>query len=496
MELKVFTEDGISRVISGVTDQTTCRDVMVAVAQATGSQGTYSMLLLWGNIAKTLLPNDKPMDIVKNFAESSTNTRFLIKLNNSRSSNNNNLKVSVANKLKQVTDNKKTAVLNIDKPIRQKQHRLKKAHTFNAPFSTKTNFFSKYEDSQHQKMMCDNLKNIDQSNAKPLNEPDINNTAETIGPSNRDNFSELYSKIDKKKSAPVPKPRTTVTRNLPIPMNIPPQGPASEETNFQLLSTDGKKNLKKSDLFAFKPLPLKNNLSNKNLPVSKNLAMLQENNIEHSGSSKYKKSKCSNTDALKKKLNDKMLDLQQQQQEIQLLNKGSNLIFVLKFNRIHFQLKIIVHFSLEIVDITEASNDVHGDNREIEKEQALEQKLDADIQRLDRDGWKEKLEEESEKVRVLKEHDDEINSSLLMISNEILKTNLAIEALHKEIKSEEELCEVIQQETMVKMKQDGDGQIEELKSELERMTNDLSRHNKLINEQLVEISQKQSQINS
>jgi len=43
MELRVWTE-GIQRVVCGVTDITTCRDVIVALARTVGKTGRYSLV--------------------------------------------------------------------------------------------------------------------------------------------------------------------------------------------------------------------------------------------------------------------------------------------------------------------------------------------------------------------------------------------------------------------------------------------------------------------
>jgi len=43
MELRVWT-DGIERVVCGVTDVTTCRDVIVALARTVGKTGRYWLI--------------------------------------------------------------------------------------------------------------------------------------------------------------------------------------------------------------------------------------------------------------------------------------------------------------------------------------------------------------------------------------------------------------------------------------------------------------------
>jgi len=43
MELRVLTE-GVERVLCGVTEVTTCRDVIVALARVVGKTGPYSLI--------------------------------------------------------------------------------------------------------------------------------------------------------------------------------------------------------------------------------------------------------------------------------------------------------------------------------------------------------------------------------------------------------------------------------------------------------------------
>jgi len=46
MELRVWTE-GLERVVCGVTDVTTCRDVIIALARVVGRTGRYSLVEIY-----------------------------------------------------------------------------------------------------------------------------------------------------------------------------------------------------------------------------------------------------------------------------------------------------------------------------------------------------------------------------------------------------------------------------------------------------------------
>jgi len=57
MELRVWTE-GIERVVCGVNDVTTCRDVIIALARAVGKTGRYSLVEMYHGHQR-LLPASK-----------------------------------------------------------------------------------------------------------------------------------------------------------------------------------------------------------------------------------------------------------------------------------------------------------------------------------------------------------------------------------------------------------------------------------------------------
>lgn len=48
MELKVW-DDGIQRVVCGLTEDTTCQDVVVALALATKQTGRFTLIEKWRN---------------------------------------------------------------------------------------------------------------------------------------------------------------------------------------------------------------------------------------------------------------------------------------------------------------------------------------------------------------------------------------------------------------------------------------------------------------
>lgn len=68
MELKVWI-GSVQRIISGVSLHTTSQDVIVALAQATGKTGRFTLIEKWREYEKTLAPNDCPLANVQKFGD-------------------------------------------------------------------------------------------------------------------------------------------------------------------------------------------------------------------------------------------------------------------------------------------------------------------------------------------------------------------------------------------------------------------------------------------
>ncbi|XP_055011204.1 ras association domain-containing protein 8 [Boleophthalmus pectinirostris] len=60
MELKVWV-DGVQRVVCGVTDATTCQEVVIALAQAIGRTGRYTLVEKWRDTERHLAPHESPV---------------------------------------------------------------------------------------------------------------------------------------------------------------------------------------------------------------------------------------------------------------------------------------------------------------------------------------------------------------------------------------------------------------------------------------------------
>ncbi|XP_022610054.1 ras association domain-containing protein 8-like isoform X1 [Seriola dumerili] len=60
MELKVWV-DGVQRVVCGVTEATTCQEVVIALAQAIGRTGRYTLVEKWRDSERHLAPHESPV---------------------------------------------------------------------------------------------------------------------------------------------------------------------------------------------------------------------------------------------------------------------------------------------------------------------------------------------------------------------------------------------------------------------------------------------------
>ncbi|KAG1677096.1 Ras association domain-containing protein 8 [Nymphon striatum] len=82
MELKVWV-DGIQRIVCGVSDTTTCQDVVYALAHATSQTGRFTLVEKWRNNERILAPSDKPVRVLLKWGEYSGDVQFMLRRSNS-----------------------------------------------------------------------------------------------------------------------------------------------------------------------------------------------------------------------------------------------------------------------------------------------------------------------------------------------------------------------------------------------------------------------------
>jgi Ras association domain-containing protein 7/8 len=80
MELKVWVE-GIQRIVCGVTETTTCQDVVFALAHATGKSGRFTLIERWRSNERQLAPNENPLKILMKWGEYSNDVQFILQWN-------------------------------------------------------------------------------------------------------------------------------------------------------------------------------------------------------------------------------------------------------------------------------------------------------------------------------------------------------------------------------------------------------------------------------
>jgi Ras association domain-containing protein 7/8 len=78
MELKVWVE-GIQRVVCGVTDATTCQDVVIALAHATGKTGRFTLIEKWRENERLLSPSERPLRVLHKWGEYASDVHFILR---------------------------------------------------------------------------------------------------------------------------------------------------------------------------------------------------------------------------------------------------------------------------------------------------------------------------------------------------------------------------------------------------------------------------------
>ncbi|XP_026473762.1 ras association domain-containing protein 8-like isoform X2 [Ctenocephalides felis] len=83
MELKVWV-DGFQRIVCGVTDNTSCQDVVYALAHATGKVGRFSLIERWRCNERHLAPQENPLKILMKWGEYSSDVQFILQRSEGR----------------------------------------------------------------------------------------------------------------------------------------------------------------------------------------------------------------------------------------------------------------------------------------------------------------------------------------------------------------------------------------------------------------------------
>ncbi|XP_071005399.1 ras association domain-containing protein 7-like [Oncorhynchus clarkii lewisi] len=78
MELKVWV-DGVVRVVCGLSEETSCQDVVIALAQAIGQTGRYVLIQRLRDSERQLLANEKPLESLAKLGQHSNDVQFFLR---------------------------------------------------------------------------------------------------------------------------------------------------------------------------------------------------------------------------------------------------------------------------------------------------------------------------------------------------------------------------------------------------------------------------------
>ncbi|XP_073423546.1 ras association domain-containing protein 8 [Dendrobates tinctorius] len=78
MELKVWV-DGVQRIVCGVTEATTCQEVVIALAQAIGRTGRYTLIEKWRDSERHLAPHENPVISLNKWGQYANDVQLILR---------------------------------------------------------------------------------------------------------------------------------------------------------------------------------------------------------------------------------------------------------------------------------------------------------------------------------------------------------------------------------------------------------------------------------
>ena len=123
MELKVWV-DGIKRVVCGVTDQTSCQDIVIALAQAMGRTGRFTLIEKWRENERPLAPGDCPLLVLQKWGEFANEVKFILYESGTRR------KHKLAEKDKTLKKEENQFTHNFTPPIKTSEAVIRRSLTF------------------------------------------------------------------------------------------------------------------------------------------------------------------------------------------------------------------------------------------------------------------------------------------------------------------------------------------------------------------------------
>lgn len=74
--------EGIQRIVCGVSDATTCQDVVYALAHATGKTGRFTLVEKWRNNERLLPPHEHPLRVLSKWGEYASDVQLVLRRSN------------------------------------------------------------------------------------------------------------------------------------------------------------------------------------------------------------------------------------------------------------------------------------------------------------------------------------------------------------------------------------------------------------------------------
>uniref|UniRef100_A0A3B3TLR3 Ras-associating domain-containing protein n=1 Tax=Poecilia latipinna TaxID=48699 RepID=A0A3B3TLR3_9TELE len=78
MELKVWV-DGVVRVVCGLSQETSCQDVVIALAQAIGQTGRYVLIQRLRDTERQLLATERPLESLAKLGQHGNEVQFFLR---------------------------------------------------------------------------------------------------------------------------------------------------------------------------------------------------------------------------------------------------------------------------------------------------------------------------------------------------------------------------------------------------------------------------------
>ncbi|KAF4110027.1 ras association domain-containing protein 8 [Onychostoma macrolepis] len=78
MEVKVYVE-GVQRIVCGVTDKTTCQEVVIALAQALGRTGRYTLREKFKEYERNVTPDERLLESLEKYGEQAKEVQLTLK---------------------------------------------------------------------------------------------------------------------------------------------------------------------------------------------------------------------------------------------------------------------------------------------------------------------------------------------------------------------------------------------------------------------------------